>query len=208
MYCISPVLCVSKCLGSKPVSCGGRIISLFIFPLLVSLSVLISFPSSHDKHSGFLIRLGKIQNLYLTPSQEGVIYISYNIVQQKTSIGSRQPVSIISITGVAFQFFCNAQTHPLRWLLYVTLTVRLPDRVRPNRTIKFHASVGDNGCRNIRYIYSIISQVFIEFCHFACVVSFLWKVLWVYGGIKSETKLKGTKNKKEGVKTNPNIHKV
>lgn len=114
MYCISPVLCVSKCLGSKPVSCGGRIISLFIFPLLVSLSVLILFPSSHDKHSGFLIRLGKIQNLYLTPSQEGVIYISYNIVQQKTSIGSRQPVSIISITGVAFQFLCNAQTHPLR----------------------------------------------------------------------------------------------
>lgn len=83
MCCISPVLCVSKCLGSKPVSCGEGIICLFIFPLLVSLSVLILFPSSHDKHSGFLIRLGKIQNLYLTSSQEGEIYISYNIVQHE-----------------------------------------------------------------------------------------------------------------------------
>lgn len=52
-------LCVPNCLGSKPVSCGVRFSSLFIFPLMVSPSVSIFFPSSHDKQSAFLIRLGK-----------------------------------------------------------------------------------------------------------------------------------------------------
>lgn len=51
--------CVPECLGSKPLSCGVRFSSLFIFPLLVSLSASILFPSSHDKHSGLLIGLGK-----------------------------------------------------------------------------------------------------------------------------------------------------
>lgn len=50
-------LCVPYCLGSKPVSCGVRFISLFIFPLIVSPPYF--FPSLSDKQSAFLIRLGK-----------------------------------------------------------------------------------------------------------------------------------------------------
>lgn len=50
-------LCVPNCLGSKPVSCGVRFISLFIFPLIVSPPYF--FPSLSDKQSAFLIRLGK-----------------------------------------------------------------------------------------------------------------------------------------------------
>ena len=69
----SHFVCVPKCLGSKPVSCGVRFssLSLFIFPLIVSSSVLVFSHRPTINKSAFLIRLGKHKTSRWLQSQEG-----------------------------------------------------------------------------------------------------------------------------------------
>lgn len=85
--------CVPECLGSKPLSCGVTFSSLFIFPLLVSLSASILFPSSHDKHSGLLIRLGKNKTSSSLHLRKGKSTFDKRPPphRQKTPAGRRRP---------------------------------------------------------------------------------------------------------------------
>lgn len=100
---------VPNCLGSKPVSCGVRKIhlSLFIFLLMVSPSVLIFSHHPMINKSEFLIRLGKHKTPgWLHLRKRTLCLIKYPPAEAQDR---RQTTCFRNLyAGVGFQIFCDA----------------------------------------------------------------------------------------------------
>lgn len=130
---VSLFLCLPNCLGSKPVYCSVRFSSLFIFPLMLSPLCLDFFPSSHDKQSAFLIRLGKYKTSSWLHLRKGNVHlIKYPPAEE---LNWRQTTRLRNLSSSLVLYFSFCVAHTPDNIYTVTLIVRITEIVGPKVVI-------------------------------------------------------------------------